>query len=406
VADAPAGPDRRRNGRRSRATDTGRAAHFGPIVPAALLGSTSFLLALTLALAPGLAPAGASSRRAASPGDVAWVTTEGSVTEPGSAITPVDLTSHAAEPKVHVGSLPAAASLPSALAFTKDDAALLVVTRGDDKLSEVDPATHDVVRKVTVGLEPDAVAVAPGGAGVAGEAGEAGGRGLALVADLGDNAVTPVNLSTWKAGKPIPVGAEPVAIAVAGGTAFVADFGSNQVTPIDLATLSAGAPIAVGQGPETLAVAGGAVAGGAVAGGAGAAGAGAAGGAAAGAELLVGNFGDDTLTPIDPTTRQAGPPVPLPLNPTDIVVTSSGATAYIAGGASVVPLTVDHLAVGSPIALKGVAQALALAPGDGTAWVALQAGSLVPVSLTSRSVGHAIHLGGHPSALAIATNAG
>jgi hyaluronoglucosaminidase len=315
---------------------------------------------------------------------VAWVTTEGSVTEPGSAITPVNLASHAAEPKVHVGSLPAASSLPSALAFTKDDAALLVVTRGDDKLSEIDPATHDVVRKVTVGLEPDAVAVAPSGAG---------GKGIALVANLGDNSVTPVGLGTWKAGKPIPVGREPEAIAVAGGTAFVADFGSNQVTPIDLATLQAGAPIAVGQGPETLAVAG-------------AAPVGTTGGAAANAEILVGNFGDDTLTPIDATTRQAGPPVPLPLNPTDIVVTSSGTTAYVAGGASVVPLTVAHLAVGAPITLKGVAQALALAPGDATAWVALQTGSLVPVSITSRTVGHAIHLGGHPSAVAIAASAG
>lgn len=371
VADAPAAPGRP-----------------GPIVLAALLASTSLLLVL----APGVTPAGASSHRAASPGDVAWVTTEASVTEPGSAITPVDLASHAAETKVHVGSLPAAASLPSALAFTKDDAALLVVTRGDDTLSEIDPATHGVVRTVTVGLEPDAVAVAPGGTG---------GKGIALVADLGDNSVTPVDLGTWKAGKPIPVGTEPVAIAVAVGTAFVADFGSNQVTPIDLATLQAGAPIAVGQGPETLAVAGAAAS-------AGGAASGAIGGAAApgSTELLVGNFGDETVTPIDAVTRQAGPPVPLPLNPTDIVVTSSGATAYITGGASVVPLTVDHLAVGLPITLKGVAQALALAPGDRTAWVALQTGSLVPVSLTSRAVGHAIHLGGHPSAIAIAASAG
>ena len=92
------------------------------------------------------------------------------------------------------------------MAFTKDDADLLVVTQGNDMLSEIDPATRHVVRTVTVGLEPDAVAVAPGGAG---------GKGIALVANLGDNTVTPVDLGTWKAGKPIPVGTEPVAIAVA-----------------------------------------------------------------------------------------------------------------------------------------------------------------------------------------------
>jgi YVTN family beta-propeller protein len=340
-----------------------------------LVGLVTLVVSASLLVAPPGAPAGASTHRDASPGDVAWVAIEASVTEPGSAITPVDLDSRTTEPKVHVGSLPAAASLPSAMTFTKDAAALLVVTRGDDMLNEIDPTTHPGVRKVTVGLEPDAVAVAPGAAG---------GKGIALVANLGDNSVTPVDLSTWKAGKPIPVGTEPVAIAVTAGTAFVADFGSNQVTPIDLTTLQAGAPIAVGQGPETVAVAGPVVS----------------------AEVLVGNFGDDTLTPINATTHVAGPPVPLPVNPTDIVVTTSGTTAYIAGGASVVPLTVSGLAVGAPIALRGVAQALALAPGDGTAWVALQTGSLVPVSLASATVGRAIHLGGHPSAVAIASDAG
>jgi hyaluronoglucosaminidase len=350
------------------------------------LSALSTLVAITslLQASPGLPGlpnlhAGAATHRVASPGDIAWVATDASVTEPGSAITPVDLSSRTPEAKVHVGSLPAAASLPSAVTFTKGNAALLVVTRGDDMLNEIEPSTHRVEHKVTVGLEPDAVAVAPGGAG---------GKGIALVANSGDNTVTPVDLGTWKAGKPIPVGTEPVAVAVASGTAFVADFGSNQVPPIDLATMQAGPPIAVGQGPETLAVAV------AVAGPT---------GPTASAEVLVGNFGDDSLTPIDAATLMPGPAVALPVNPTDIVVTTSGTTAYIAGGSSVVPLTVSGLAVGTPIALRGVAQALALAPGDGTAWVALQTGSLVPVSLPSGTVGHAIHLGGHPSAIAIAS---
>ena len=56
-----------------------------------------------------------------------------------------------------------------------------------------------------MGVEPDAVAVAPGGSG---------GKGVALVANLDSNSVTPVDLGTWRAGTPIPVGSEPVAIAV------------------------------------------------------------------------------------------------------------------------------------------------------------------------------------------------
>jgi hyaluronoglucosaminidase len=321
--------------------------------------------------------AAAATRRNAPPADVAWVATDASVTEPGSAITPVDLASGRAEARVRVGSPPEEASLPSALAFTKDGRDLLVVSRGADTLSEVDPSTRHVLRHVTVGLEPDAVSVAPEGPGD---------KGIAMVANLGDNTVTPVDLGTWKAGTPIPVGTEPVAIAVAFGTAYVVDFGSNQVTPINLATLRAGAPITVGQEPETAAVAAvGGLTGGATAG-----------------ELLVGNFGSDTLTPISTATFKAGPTVTLPLDPTDIAVTASGATAYISGGSSVVPLTVSRLAVGTPIALRGVAEGLALAPGDRTAWVALQAGSLVQLSLASATVGRTIHLGGHPSALAIA----
>ena len=50
-----------------------------------------------------------------------------------------------------------------------------MVAQGNDTLSEIDPATHDVVHSLVVGVEPDAVAVAPGGSG---------GRGIALVANL------------------------------------------------------------------------------------------------------------------------------------------------------------------------------------------------------------------------------
>ena len=102
----------------------------------------------------------------------------------------------------------------------------------------------------------------------------------------------------------------------------MADFGSNQVTPIDLTTLRAGPPIAVGQSPETVAVAGRPSA------------------------VLVGNFGDDTLTPINAATLRAGPAVTLPVTRPASSVTTSGTTAYITGGASVVPLTVG----GSPSA--------------------------------------------------------
>jgi hyaluronoglucosaminidase len=321
------------------------------------------LLALG-ALAPALTacstPVGSASVH-----DVAWVTTGASVTLPGMDVTPVTLS------RRHIGATVPVGSLPSALAYAPGGKKLLVVTQGDDELHEIDTATHDVLHEVGVGVEPDGVAVAPGGTG---------GKGLALVANLDSNSVTPVDLGTFRAGKPIAVGTEPVAIAVSvalsgAATAFVADYGSNTVTPIDVATLQAGAPIAVGPGPQTIAAAPG--------------------------EVLVGNFGNRTLTAINATARQAGGTVALPLNPTAMVVAPSGATVYVCGGAAVAAVAVVGLTVGAPIALPGVAQGIALSGDGSTAWVTQQAGSLVPVTLTTGSVGAPLRIGGHPTAIVI-----
>jgi len=297
--------------------------------------------------------------------DVAWVATGASVTLPGSDVTPVRLSRRHVEAKVAVG------SLPSALAYTADGRGLLVVTQGDDRLHQIDPATHGVVHSAGVGVEPDAVAVAPGGTR---------GRGIALVANLDSNDVTPVDLGTWRAGPPIPVGTEPVAIAVStaasgAATAFVADFGSNAVTPIDLSTMTAGAAIPVGPAPQTIAVASG--------------------------EVLVGNFGNRTLTPINAATLAPGRAVALPLNPTGMAVLPSGATVYVCGGSGVVAVATFGLAVGTQVSLPAVAQGIALTPDGTTAWVTQQTGSMVPVTLATGAVGPPIRLGGHPSAIVI-----
>ncbi|HWF17549.1 MAG TPA: hypothetical protein VG244_15300, partial [Acidimicrobiales bacterium] len=109
-------------------------------------------LACALAFAACGSPVGSTSVR-----DVAWVTTGASVTLPGMDVTPVDLATR------HIGARVPVGSLPAALAFTPGDHGLLVVTQGDDALHEIVPATHDVIHTVTVGVEPDAVAFAPGG---------------------------------------------------------------------------------------------------------------------------------------------------------------------------------------------------------------------------------------------------
>jgi hyaluronoglucosaminidase len=344
-----------------------RAALPGPATP-----TKAFVLALVLALVAPVLAGCAKPVGSATATDVAWVATGASVTLPGMGVTPVNLTQRRVKPAVPVG------SLPSALAYTAGDTGLLVVTQGDDMLHEIDPATHDVVHSVGVGVEPDAVAVAPGGTG---------GRGLALVANLDSDTVTPVDLGTWRAGPPIPVGKQPVAIAVANSaspgapgsaTAFVADFGSDQVTPIALPALAPGAPIAVGSEPQTIAT-------------------------APAGHVLVGNFGDHTLTNILDSDLSVLSTVPLPLNPTGIAVSPAGSSAYVCGGAGVVTVGLGGLAlsVSMPVALPDVAQGIALS-GDGTtAWVTQQGGSIVPVTLATGTVGTPIRVGGHPSAIVV-----
>ena len=143
------------------------------------------VLALTVpvpALVACSTPVGGASVR-----EVAWVTTDASVTLPGMDVTPVALS------RPHVGAEVPVGSRPSALASAPGGKALLVVTQGDDELHEIDTTTHEVVHEVGVGDEPDAVAVAPGGTA---------GKGLALVANLDSNSVTPVDLGTFRAASP------------------------------------------------------------------------------------------------------------------------------------------------------------------------------------------------------------
>ena len=246
------------------------------------------------------------------------------------------------------------------------------MAQGDDTLSEVDPSTHQVVRSVGVGLEPDAVAVAPGGTD---------GKGIALVANFGSNSVTPIDLGSWRAGRPVPVGSQPVAIAVSPGgagteTAFVADFGSNQVTPISLPELQPGPPVAVGPGPQTVVVSGGYV--------------------------LVGNFANNTLSALDAETRSVVTTVPLPFNPTGLAASSSG-RVYVCGGAAVAPVTVTGFGpvIGAPVALPGVAQGIALDRRATTAWVTMRGGAMIGVDLVHDTLGKKIELGGHPSAIVV-----
>ena len=94
-------------------------------------------------------------------------------------------------------------------------------------------------RPVAVGRQPVAVAIAPDGR-------------LALVANYEDGSVTPLALPAVTAGAPVAAGPEPISVVITpnSAAALVADFETSQVTPIDLAVLRPAQAVALRGEPD------------------------------------------------------------------------------------------------------------------------------------------------------------
>jgi hyaluronoglucosaminidase len=249
------------------------------------------------------------------------------------------------------------------------------------QLSSVPPET---LPRVHVGGFPDAVAIAPGGK-------------TAYVTSYTANTVTPIDLSTGKAGRPIAAGNGPAGIAISPGgtTAYVTDAGTSPigdtVTPIDLVTGRAESPITVGGGPQAIAIApDGKMAYVTDAG-----------------AIVTGQSGPigDTVTPIDLVTNHALPPITVGNAP--IAIAISGGTAFVAnsGSESVSPINLATRTVGAAIPLAGAPQSIAFSEKD--AWVAVSktslpsANSLTPINLISLTAGTPVPVASAPSSVAI-----
>jgi YVTN family beta-propeller protein len=158
----------------------------------------------------------------------------------------------------------------------------------------------------------------------------------------------------------------PGASAPSSGTAYVINSGGGTVTPIDLATSRAEKPIDVSGEPVTITIAPDGKT--AYVG---------SGASTSGAEPT----SQQTVTPIDLATNTAGKPIDLQYPPGGIVITPDGKTAYVLNGFPSLTLTPVDLATdrpGKPIklpdmlgALPEVPEAIAMAP-DGKAYVAVQ----------------------------------
>ena len=225
---------------------------------------------------------------------------------------------------------------------------------------------------------------AAGRAAVSPGAATAGGarHPTAFVVNSASATVTPVDLTTRRAGPPIPVGARPQAIAVTpdGRTAYVANSGSGTVTPIDTATRRAGTPIRTGAGPVAVAV------------------------TPDGRTAYVANSGSGTVTPIDTATRRAGTPIRAGAGPRAIAISPDGRIAYVLDwdGAAVTPIDTATGRAGPPIRVGNYPFALAFAPDGRTAYVASYgANTVTPIDVATGQAGHAIPAGQAPDALAV-----
>ena len=221
-------------------------------------------------------------------------------------------------------------------------------------------------------------AISPGAAAAPGGARHP----TAFVVNSASATVTPVDLTTRRAGPPIPVGARPQAIAITpdGRTAYVANSGSGTVTPIDTATGRAGPPIRAGLGPRSIAV------------------------SPDGRTAYVLDWGGAAVTPIDTATARAGPPIRVGSYPFALAFAPDGRTAYVAsyGANTVTPIDVATGRAGHAIPAGQAPDALAVSPDGRTVYaVGGDSGTLTPISAGTGRPGRGIPVGYSPAAVAI-----
>ena len=143
---------------------------------------------------------------------------------------------------------------PAALAVTPDGRTLYVAVWGNDVVLPIDVTTGRAGAPIPMEVPgPAALAMTPDGATLyVACAGRISGGGINLA-----NVVIPVDVATGKPGAFIPAGRNPEALAMTpdGATLYSANAEGSTVTPIDTATGRPGTAIRKGiNGPDALAV--------------------------------------------------------------------------------------------------------------------------------------------------------
>jgi DNA-binding beta-propeller fold protein YncE len=218
----------------------------------------------------------------------------------------------------------------------------------DGNVVPIDVTAGRTEAPILADLRPEAIAITPDGR-------------TAYVADAFAPTITPIDLSTGVAGAAIPIapngGISSIAISPSGATAYVAVVSAAQATgvvvPVSLAKGTPEPGIPVGSDPVAIAI------------------------TPDGSTAYVADSGDGTITPIALPSGTPGPKIVVGGNPVDIGITPNGDAAYVMDGldaGAVIPITLSENpardVVGAAIsAVSGEAEAIAVSPDGSSAVV-------------------------------------
>ncbi|MEY9940914.1 putative alpha-1,2-mannosidase [Streptacidiphilus sp. MAP5-52] len=124
----------------------------------------------------------------------------------------------------------------------------------------------------------------------------------------------------------------------------------------------------------------------------------------AGGDLFVANNSSNNVTVIDTTTNAVVKTIPVGNVAADLAATPDGKTVWVSnyGDGTVQPIDVGTLTTGTPITVGSQAERLAVSPDGTQLWVANQGGGTVSdVDLATRTVTHTIAVGAAPFGVAV-----
>jgi DNA-binding beta-propeller fold protein YncE len=282
---------------------------------------------------------------------------------------------------------------PAFVAAPRPAGAVMYVAASNG-MTPVTTATGTPGKPIRIGAIPIAIAITPDGK-------------TAYIADEHPATVTPVVTATGTPGKPINIGGFPWAIAITpdGKTAYTVDLpaygrGPTRVVPVATATNTPGKPIKIrdvmGFSAAIAITPDGKT-----------------------AYIVTGAHTGTTVTPIATTTNTPGKPINIGgigrlTSETAVAITPDGKTAYIADGnhRAVIPIATATNTPGKPINIGSTPVAIAITPGGKTAYVATSAyiarscpgcpvGTVIPIATATGTPGKPINIGRIPKGIVI-----